>query len=98
MTFLVLTHIYTRHRIRIVEKKLSQRFCKLRLSNACCTKKDKGTNRLALILKPCTAAAHSITDSSNRFFLANDTFMQFSFHVQQLLAFTLQHTLNRNAR
>jgi len=95
--FLVFRHIYSYHRIFVVEQIFGQGFSQFCLTYPGTAQKDKGAYGAFGILQAGSASAYSIGYGVDCFVLTYYPAMQFFLETQQFHTFALHHFIHRNA-
>src|SRR5258708_10886326 len=81
----------------VVEEERRQCLGELGLADAGGTEEKEGAQRPVRILEPGASATHGLRYRRDRLVLADDALLESLFHMEELLAFALQHLLDRNA-
>ena len=97
VAFHELGHIQLDQGFFAAKQEACQRLGQLGLANAGWAEEDERTDRAARVFQPGARAAHGLGDGLDGFFLPDDLFAQFIFHVQQALRFFLRHLHHRHA-
>ena len=92
-----LAHVDADQMILGIEHEFSQCLAQLRLANAGRPQEEEGAVGAIGIGQTRTRTADGIGHQTYGLVLANDTIVQASFHMQQLVALTLHHLAHRNA-
>ncbi len=95
--FHIFRHVETADRLIVVEKEIGQRLGQLRLADARRPEEEEGTDRPIRILQSGARATHGPRNGGNRFRLTDNALTERRFHLQELLALTLEHLVDRNA-
>ena len=97
MALLILAHIDTRHHRIVVEQVFGQCLGQFGFPDAGRSQEDERADRTARVLQSGTAAPYGVGDSLDGFVLSDHPLVQYAFHLQQFLAFALQHPAHRDA-
>ena len=90
------THVDPHHRGIIIEQEPGQRLGQLSLADPGGAQEQEAAERTVRVLQPGARAPHRLGHGNHRVLLADHPFANHLFHVEQLLALTLHHPLNRN--
>ena len=93
-----LTHVDAYHRGIVIEQERGQRFGQLCLTDAGGAEKQERADRPVRVLQPSAGAANGGRHGGDRFLLAHDALAQRLLHLEQLVAFALEHPVDRHAR
>ena len=98
MFLLILTHVNTGHQRFVIEQVFCQCLCQFGLTYTGGAKEDERADGAFRVLQSCTAPAHGVCYGFDGFVLSDNTFVQFVFQMEQLVAFALQHLAYRYSR
>ena len=98
MPFLVFAHVDPGHHVLVVEQILRQRFRQFRLADARRAQEEETSDRPLLVLQAGPAPPDGVGYRLDGLVLPDHPLVEHFFDMEQLLAFALEHLVDRNAR